>query len=303
MISDYSKKDNKDNISSVKSSDIKPLNEKDLRCAPTKNFENGSCIPLNILVEMAKVYNEEYEDKIKLDTTLEVLNPPDYKKYLIKQFRNRLDKVCDNQKCWVKQKFINRLNNEIQNELKYNTFRPEGPKDRTAWLDTKNINQVLGQYQQQYKDFKFLGAVPVDFDDLPQYGIKDLNFSDLMGKGITKIGIVYNLDEHYKSGSHWTAGFADLNKGTVYYFDSYGIPPEERILKLMRRISNYIKKKLNKEPDVKINKNRHQYKGWDCGVYSISFITRMLRDGDFEKISKNIVKDDEINVCRNVYFT
>ena len=60
--------------------------DKDLRCAPSRPFENGSCIPLYLLVEMAHAYNAMYPDpkkQIKLDSTKELLNGVEYKKYLL----------------------------------------------------------------------------------------------------------------------------------------------------------------------------------------------------------------------------
>lgn len=294
-------KDKNCTIENVESSEVKNKKE-DFKCAPSKKFENGSCLSLNLLVEMAKAYNEEYDDKIELNSTIELLNPPKYKKYLVKVFSKRLDRVCDNQKCWIKQKFINRLNNKIQEELQENTFRPDGPQD-TTWLNTNNINDTLTQYETKYPDFKFLGSVPIDFDDLPIYGFKNLDFKELMEKGKNKLGVVFNLDEHYKTGSHWVGLFADLEKGQVYFFDSYGIKPPERIVIFMRRIAKFIKNELSIFPKVDYNKTRNQYKGSECGVYSISFILRMLKDGDFETITNNVIKDDKINVCRQVYFT
>lgn len=287
----------------MESSHFSEINEKDNRCAPSKKFENGSCISLKILIEMAKVYNQEFNDKIQLSTTPEILNPAKYKIYLLKQFKKRLDKVCDSQRCWIRQDFIKKLDPVLQEDLANHTFRPEGPADRNAWLDTFNINNVLFQYEKTHPNFKFLGAVPIDFNELPDLRIHNLDFEKLYLRGITKIGIVYNLDEHYKSGSHWTAGFFDLASGEVYYFDSYGIKPEKRIVALMRKAAQFIKDYRKIYPVVDFNRTRHQYGDVDCGVYSISFVTRMLKTGDFKNICQNIVKDKDINVCRTVYFT
>lgn len=287
----------------VSSSDVKITNDIDMRCAPSKKFTDGSCIPLTILVKMAEAYNEENDDKIKLCNTKETLNPSKYKKYLVKQFKKRLDKVCDDQKCWVRQQFINNLDKDIANELKKNTFRPKGPQGQFTWLNTININKVFDQYMEKHPEFKFLGAVPIDFDDLSYYGIRELDYNDLIDRGITKLGIVFNLDEHYKSGSHWVAMYADLKEGNVFFSDSYGIRPEKRITNLMRRIANFIQEKLNIEPRVDYNKTRHQYGNSECGVYSISFILRLLRGDAFEDITAKPIGDDVINKCRKYYFT
>jgi hypothetical protein len=286
---------------SIHSSEIRPVDENDMKCAPTKKFEHGSCIPLNVLVDMAKAYNEDNPtNQIKLSATHETVNPIKYKRYLIKQFKNKLTK-CPNQQCWTKQPFMKRLNEKVQEDLKKETFRPKGPEGKFTWLNTNNIDQVMAQYEAKYPDYEFLGAVPIDFDELPAYGIKNLNFKKLMEKGKTKLGIIFNTDPHYKSGQHWIAMYTDLNKGNCYFFDSYGLPPEKEVQRLMKRIGKFIKDN-GSEPVMDHNRMQHQRKSVDCGTYSIAFILRMLRGDNFENINSVRVPDDEINECRDVYF-
>jgi len=293
-------------LDSVRSSEIL-MDEKDQKCAPTTSFKDGSCITTPLLVKMAESYNDMFaKNKIKLYPNVETLNPGKYKRYLLKEFSNRLSDVCDNQRCWLKQDFINKMNGSIKTELTKMTFRPSGPEGQFTWLNTLDINKVMSQYEKKYKGFKFLGAVPIDFDDLESLGIKDLQYDKLINEGYDKLGIIFNLDEHYKSGSHWVASYADLKKGKVYYYDSYGIEPEKRIRKYMRRVTNAIKKKNNISEgkiDVRHNKVRQQFKNSECGVFSISFILRSLQGKTFDEIMNSGVHDDEINECRKVYFT
>ena len=50
------------------------VNEKDMKCAPNKVFEDGSCIPLTVLVSMAEAYNKDHPDnQISLSTRHETL--------------------------------------------------------------------------------------------------------------------------------------------------------------------------------------------------------------------------------------
>jgi len=298
--------DNLDDIETltIRTSEIMPKDEKDMRCAPSKKFENGSCIPTHVLVKMAEAYNQENsDDKIPLDNTKETLNPKQYKRFLLKQFKKRLDGKCNDQRCWVRQSFIKRLEKEYQEDLKTNTFRPKGPEGKFTWLNTLNIDQVVKQYEEKYPDFKFLGAVPADFDNLPELGIKDLDFKKLMNDGKTKIGLVFNTDESWKQGAHWNCLYADLNKGVVYFSDSYGVAPEKRVRKLMTRIASFIQNDLGKKPVVDHNRLQHQTKGSECGVYSVNFILRMLRGDSFEELTSKRLPDDSVNQCRQVYFT
>jgi hypothetical protein len=189
-------------------------------------------------------------------------------------------------------------------EIEKYTFRPSGPSGKFEWLNTLHIDEVMKQYENKYDDFKFLGTVPVDFDDLSNLGIQNLNFNELIQNNKIKIGLVINLDEHYKSGSHWVALFSNLKSGYVYFFDSYGMRPDKRIRAFMIRISKFIKENSGiKKPIVDYNRIRHQFKNSECGVYSINFIVRMLDGETFEEICESKVPDDKINKFREEYFT
>jgi hypothetical protein len=272
------------------------------KCAPSKTFSDGTCFTLPALIKIAEAYNKINADKI-------IINNPDQKnqkRYLLKELIKRLEKICDDQVCWINQKFIKDIGDQ---DILNNTFRPKGPgkQGNFEWLSTSDIVNVVKQYEHVHRDFMFLGAVPIDFDDLPHYGIKNLNYDKLYDKGIRKLGIVFNLDEHYKSGSHWVAGYVDFDKAKLYYFDSYGNVglkngrPDRRIVILFERIASWLASK-GKKPIIKYSQKRHQHKNSECGVYSINFILRLLKKDPFEKIEEISVKDSEINKCREVYF-
>lgn len=285
------------------SSDVKPKDTKDLKCAPGHVFESGSCIRLCVLVEVVRVYNlENTNNPIITNDSLQITNPKKYKIYLVKELRKKLSN-CTNQKCWTKQTFVEKMKEEMRNELVNHTFRPDGPNGKFEWLNTFDIKNTMEQYEKKYPEFKFLGAVPIDFDDFENFGIVNLDYNRLIKEGKTKIGIVFNLDEHDQPGSHWVALFCDLKKGQIYYFDSYGIIPEQRIRKLMRRIAKFCQISLgNKNIDVDYNKIQHQFENSECGVYSINFILRMLRGDDFKTICESKTSDTKMNKCRRIYF-
>lgn len=290
-------------ISSVRSSEIAPKSPNDKKCAPSKNFEDGSCLTIELLVEIASAFNDYNKDKpIKLCKNAQILNPKKYKRYLVKRLQNRMKNVCSNQRCWIKQDFMHRIEKGIKKDLYKNTYRPHGPKGKFTWLNTLNINDVMEQYEKVYPDFKFLGAVPIDFAELPTLGINDENLEQLVKSGKKRLGVVFNLDEHYKSGSHWVASYCDISKGLVYFFDSYATEPEPRIRKLMRKFGRLCKQYGKKNPTVDVNSERHQYKNSECGVYSINFILRLLKGDTFEQIQSDKTPDDKINQCRDVYF-
>ena len=292
----------KSEIDKITQADVAPKSDKDKRCAPSLSFKDGSCIPLNALVKMANAYNKEYpNNKIRLDSTYETLAPNKYKMYLVYNFKKNI-KSCDDQQCWLKQSFMKHLNKVVKEELEKDTFRPASPEGKFTWLNTTNIDDVMAQYEVKYPEFKYLSTVPIDFDELPRYGLKNINFQNLLDKGKTKIGVVFNLDEHHQGGSHWVSLFADLDKGTCYFSDSYGVEPEPRIRKFMTRIANFLKQ-IGKTPVVDYNKMQHQRGSNACGVYSINFIVRQLRGVTFDELTKKRLADSEVNKCREFYFT
>ncbi len=283
--------------------EVMPTNPEDTKCSPNLEFVNGSCYPLDLLIDMAEAYNEYNkekgkDDRIKLNTKAETLEPEQYKIYLLHEFKQRYD---GDQKDLVEEKFTSFLADETKEYLQNNVFRPEGPQGKFEWLSTLDINNVLAQYEERYPDFKFLGAVPIDFDDLDYLPFKKLSFDDLTKSGINRIGAIFNLDEHYKSGSHWVSLFSDLKKGQVYFSDSCGSAVPKRVVTFMNRIVKYLEEK-GIDTDVKHNRTRHQRGNSECGVYSINFILRLLKGKTFEHITRKRLSDDKVNKCRAIYF-
>lgn len=278
------------------------------KCAPGKHFTNGSCFSLDDLINIALHYNSIYtEDKIDIVHD---------KKYLLRELTNKMKKRynCLDQVCWLNSKVLKTLGNK---DITHYTFRPKGPKHQYEWLSTNDINNVMSQYKVTHPDFAFIGALPYDFEELEYTGINNINFEELE-RTTPKIGMIINLDEHYKSGSHWVALYANLQNYKIYYFDSFGKKPGKRVFKFIIKILTYMYKKkyhtafdidvfLNKfhnsnEFDVRFNRKQHQFKNTECGVYSMNFLIRILNNENFDQIVNNITNDDAMNDCRNIYF-
>jgi len=271
------------------------LDELNMKCAPNAEFIDGSCISLNLLVSMAISYNKT--NPSKLISLYPKMHQSDYKKYLLSEF---VKKIGPNQKEWAKSKYFESLNTDDKDKLENKTFRPDGPQGQFDWLSTIDINQVLYQYEDKYKDFKFLGAVPMDFAELDYLPFKTLNFKDLEDK-YKRIGVIFNTDKSTQRGKHWISLFFDLEKGQIYFSDSVGIKPPEPVRLFIQKIEKYLKSKgLN--VDSRYNKTEHQEKYTECGVYSVNFILRLLKGKTFEHITSKKISDDKINQCRMVYF-
>jgi hypothetical protein len=284
----------------------------DEKCAPSKTFKDGSCFNLKSLKKIAESYNIKNENN--------KINISDNKEKLVEQLEKKLKDKCNDQTCWLRLDFVKAINDE---DIQKNTFRPEGPDKRYEWLSTSDINNVVAQYQEKDKNFLFLGAVPADFQDLEILGIGDIDFEELFQNNKTKIGMVINLDESWKSGSHWVALYANLKENQIYYFDSFGKKPSQRTRKFINKILKFMYKNKFGKPininkllidlkqnggkgidgfDIRYNTKQHQFNNSECGVYSINFIVRLVKGESFDEITNNITKDPKMNKCRKSYF-
>ena len=232
----------------------------------------------------------------------------------VKQAREKALKKtgCLTDRCILEKSGLSREEIDIA-EKKF--LRPKMPDDWKGdpdkWLDTTNIEKVLKQYEDVREDFKFVGAIPIDFSAPDPYaagtekGKKCLydetckmNLDNLKGKGKKYIGFVFNLDPHFKNGSHWVSMVLDLARKECNFFDSYGYEPHPLISRLMKSFKM-------QDPSLNLNYNarRFQFGESECGMYSIYFITTMLDGERFKKFVKKGVPDSEMNKLREWVFS
>lgn len=229
---------------------------------------------------------------------------------------------CDKEDCW-----LNELPESEKKYLDEEMFAPDQPADwkhnPNEWLSNIDILNVLRQYPQKYKNFRFIGPTPIDFETrLPEENGKcvweDLcNFSlkSMIKQNINKIGIVFNLDEHNEPGSHWTSMFIDIKSHYIFYFDSAANETPDEIKDLVKKIQEQ-GEMLDKPIKFDYYENfptRHQNGNTECGMYSLFFIITMLTGKtDFDKrmsLAKKIelfrdkkISDDYVESFRNIYF-
>lgn len=177
--------------------------------------------------------------------------------------------------------------------LKKTYLRPVQPakwrQDPDMWLDSTNIESVMKQYEEANPKFEFMGPFPIDFAAPDPYESTEdhhkkcliremcgLRVLEAQKNGTTMIGIIYNLDPHFKDGSHWVANFINLPKHHCYYFDSYGYEPPKQIARFMKWLTT-------QDPKMKLfyNARRFQQQGSECGMYSMYFIIRMMMGDPF----------------------
>jgi hypothetical protein len=282
-------------------------------CAPNKyDATNQTCFTLNQLLELAGAYNRFVAKKIlhpkpnKQLPKLKLINIKPEKKYLLNELHDRFLNVCDhNELCWTKQEFMNEIVSKEYRDDIVGSLRPEGPTKPNEWLSTADIDQIMEQYEKVYPDFKFLGAVPSDCDKWKFCSLHHtkLNFDQLLKDKIKRLGIVFNHDVHGEPGSHWVAMYINIPKGQIFYCDSTGKEPIGRIKDVIGGFGDYYKNKWGKKIDYQINLNAYQTDSSECGIYSCNFLIRLLNGETFEHIISRPLKFDEINSCRNVYFS
>lgn len=260
------------------------------QCHPRikKDSENG-CLPEPVLKKVAK--------KMGLKGGR-----------LLKNIAKKLNVNPEDQKSIVQALPIS---SSEKDEIIKKWLRPAQPEswkdDPDAWLDTNNIQDVMKQYEVAHKNFKFFGAVPIDFAAADPYSNKkqclikeicEIDFDGNALEGKDYIGIVFNLDPHYKSGSHWVASFIDIPKKQYYYFDSYGMRPPNQVYKFMQWLTI-------QEPELvlKMNAKRFQKKESECGMFCLYFIIRMLEGESFEDFCRRNPSDELMLEMRKVMFS
>jgi hypothetical protein len=203
----------------------------------------------------------------------------------------------------------------LKKALRKQYLRPRRPKawddDPDMWLDNFNIMGVMKQYQEAYKWFKFLGVFPIDFSAPDPYTrggpakclykeTCDLNLKHEYSNGIRGIGMIFNLDPHFKGGSHWVALYINLTnikKPFVGYFDSYGYKTPPLIARLMRSFKLQIS-----TCDLGFNARRFQYGDSECGMFSMYFIVCMMCGVSFKDFCKDAVNDKFMLELRKIFF-
>jgi hypothetical protein len=199
--------------------------------------------------------------------------------------------------------------------LKTTYLRPEKPakwnEDPDMWLDSTNIENVMKQYEDAYSNFEFMGPFPIDFAAPDPYKpskdgkqncliqeICSLRVAESMKNGTQYIGIIYNLDPHFKDGSHWVANFIDIPRHKCYYFDSYGYEPPKQVSRFMKWLTT-------QDPKMSLGYNAHrfQHKDSECGMYSLYFIIRMLMGDEFKPFCRREPPDSTMLEFRNWLFS
>ena len=275
---------------------------KKLNCSPENKHKEYTCYSDSDLDKLKEMWNIRHPDQPIITSD---------SKQIWQQLKEYYASVCNKETCWVRQMT---KNTKMEKEL-LDAFAPESPaewnKNPNEWLSSIDILKVMNQYEKKYKCFDFLGPSPIDYDTHKLYGecvweeLCHFNLKEQIQKGHTKVGVIFNLDPHYKGGSHWVSLFINIKKKTIFYFDSAGETIPEQIKKFVDSVIVQ-GHKLSTPINFKFDQNNpveHQYGNTECGVYSIFFIIHMLEDkitGHYLKT--HMLKDEYMQQFRNIFY-
>jgi hypothetical protein len=191
-----------------------------------------------------------------------------------------------------------------KNKNELNVSKKKNKNFDLEWLSNEDIDNILYEYEYKFSNFKFLGTLPIDWQesnsnkciihkflqkDVPWVNNKNtnkfcslnLNHKQLKDKNL--FGLVLNTDKHNKGGQHWFSIYINLNRfkniANVFIYDSASTSKNTGGI----YIDNFIKK-LKKDNGFTVNLYRNSVKSQiksnsECGMFSVNFIKTML-DGD-----------------------
>lgn len=290
---------------------------KKMNCSPlfaSKKAGSDTCYSKEILFGIRNAYNKSPSNTNKIRS-----NDPNE---IWKQLKENLVN-CKVESCWLREL----KNSDMAKKIKEYVFAPEQPpeweKNPNEWLSNYDLLDVMMQYETTYRDFAFLGPSCIDFDTkLPEKNGKcveqelcQFSLKNYIAKGKHKIGVIFNLDKHDQSGSHWVSLYVDTKNRFIFFFDSAGNPVPNEIKTLCDRI---IEQGLSLSNPIKFKffqnyPKEHQYSNTECGMYSLFFIITFLtgkigpsKKKDFKTIinffKHKRIPDDYVEQYRNVYF-
>lgn len=275
---------------------------KKVNCYAGRTKKENSCYTEESLLKLRDIWNKKHPDKKIIARR---------RSDIWKRLNENLQHVCNSELCWLEQKFID---DEMSKKIREKSFVPSQPKkwkkNPNEWLNSLDISRVMKQYENDYKCFDFLGPSPIDFDTFKENNecvwdeICNFDLNKSYTKGKRKFGFIFNLDPHYKGGSHWVSMFVDLDKNFIFFMDSNG----EKIPNEIKTLSNRIKKQAKTDLHKKLRfidnaPMEHQHENTECGIYSLYTIISLLKDLKTpDQIKRKRIADEEMEEYRSIFF-
>ena len=279
-----------------------PLKFKE-RCAPSANVsvDSPSCYNDESLHKLKDAWNHRHpDDAITTNVPHKIWT----------QLRQKLSTVCNTERCWLNQNFIQPY---LDDHLKSYVFAPTSPakwnENPTEWLTSTDLTRVMRQYEKAYPHFAFLGPSPIDFDSPKTHGtcvweeLCNFNLQKFIKKNIYKIGIIFNVDPHYKGGSHWIALFINIKKQFIFYFDSNGRPMPVQVKTFIDKVKTQGREFGIEFEDDQNHPFRHQEGNTECGIYCLYFIVSLIKGRHTAQYFKtHKIPDTKMERFRKIFF-
>lgn len=269
-------------------------------CAPGHD-QGFTCFTLEQLQEFTQKLIQHHPDAAQqIGGNWKSKSQKDLHSFLTHYINKKYGKIPESD--YLKLPFVREAaNHELINE----TFRPAMPNDwkndPKTWLTTDDISKVMIQYQNKFPDFVFFGPVASDCPEEYPCELSGFSCQKLMSAGIKRIGIVFNLDKHNQSGSHWVAVWISIPEKAIEYYDSYAVRPPRLIHQFLKRVQSEAAQQ-GIPMEIIINQTRHQYGGSECGVFSMYYILQRLHGKSREQTVKKKPTDKLMNQLRLYLF-
>ncbi len=195
-------------------------------------------------------------------------------------------------------------------------LRPEKPaswlKNPKTWLDTNNIDAVMRQYERAYPHFKYVATLPVDaFETKNGRCISEhcgMTAAALAAAGKKVVGMVFNLDRHDQSGSHWVMAAMNMRrpgKPELYFYDSFGKAPPKPIKRALGGLLKPLsaRAKAHATAHSVYNRRAHQRDSSSCGLYAMLSLEHVLKGGDFAEFCESDISDEHAVAARDTLFS
>lgn len=245
---------------------------------------------INILIQL---YNKHIDEKICnlsnkkcINKNLKKIKESLTEKEKLKELKKQLKLIVKKTSDIPNLSFVEYLKNnnlELYIKFKYLLFKPDKPK--TKWLSNSDINKVMLQYNTQYNDLYFFGAVPCNF-----YKIYKINYKKFFNKKWSSV--IINTQKHDQYGEHWTCLFIDNIHKNIEFYDSLGNNPNKYIIEfldILYKLSNY---------NIFINKIKHQKLNSQCGVFSMYYILQRINNISMYDILYSNINDKQMEKLR-----
>ena len=208
---------------------------------------------------------------------------------------------------------------------------------KTTWLSNYDIMNGMKFYEKKYDDFHFLEPSSIDFDKKDENGkcqVSELcryNLELLCHK-YKYFATVFNTSKSYEDGRHWIAMFIHIPRREIYFYDSIADTPPLEVQALLlkfkkqgniylykkhvrknktnsddrpqtdERIEEELRKNKIKSFRILYNTRHHQLLNTECGIYSLFFISSMLKQEKFSNFCRKPIDDSLMTCFRSKFF-